>query len=274
MVARVIWLLVAGWVALTLLAYLLADRMIFLPPSASYDAARLPVRTIPVGDGDSLALLHLARGHERFTIIHSHGNAEDLGDVLPLLELIRGAGFAVIAYDYRGYGLSSGGVPGARSADEDALAVYRFAVHELRIPPGRLILHGRSVGAGPALHVAAHHPVGGVILESAFTSAYRVVTRVALLPFDRFPNHRRIRRVRAPVLVIHGTADDVIPIAHGRRLHALAPAPRQAWWVEGAGHNDLAAVAGDGYPAALRAFAELVERTTPAGAEPAEGPGP
>jgi abhydrolase domain-containing protein 17 len=273
MVTRVIGLLVAAWAALALLAYVLADRMIFLPPAASYDAGRLAVRTIPVGDGDSLALLHLAGGHERFTVIHSHGNAEDLGDILPLLELIRGAGFAVIAYDYRGYGRSSGG-PGARRADEDALAAYRFAVDELRIPPARLILHGRSVGAGPALHVAARHQVGGVILESAFTSAYRVVTRIGLLPFDRFPNHRRIRRVRAPVLVIHGTADDVIPAAHGRRLHALAPGPRQALWVEGAGHNDVAAVAGDGYPAALRAFADLIERTHLAGPEQAESTGP
>ena len=84
------------------------------------------------------------------------------------------------------------------------------------------------------------------------------MTRVPLLPFDRFPNLRHIRQVHAPVLVMHGTADAVIPISHGRRLYDAASNPKQSLWVEGAGHNDLALVAGQRFWNALAEFARVV----------------
>ncbi len=96
------------------------------------------------------------------------------------------------------------------------------------------------------------------MVESGFVSVYRVVTRVPLLSFDKFPNLRSIRKVQAPVLVIHGTHDRVIPVSHGRRLFAAAPAPKRALWVE-AGHNDVAWRAGDAYLRVLRDFARLLE---------------
>src|SRR5690606_30461216 len=97
--------------------------------------------------------------------------------------------------------------------------------------PERIILLGRSVGAGPATQLAAREPVGGLVVESAFTSAFRVLTRVRLLPFDRFDNLKHIRHARCPVLVIHGAEDDIIPPSHGRRLFAAAPEPRAHYWI-------------------------------------------
>lgn len=252
--------LLAAYAGLALLAHLVADRMIFLPPPASYDAARLGVVHVTTEDGARIAALHLPNSAARFTVLYSHGNAEDLGHALPLLDELRAMGFAVIGYDYRGYGASTGGPPTAAGAERDHEAVYRWAVETLGIAPARLLLYGRSVGSGPAVELAAREPVGGLVLESAFTSTYVVMTRVALLPFDRFPNLRRIRRVRAPVLVIHGTRDEVIPFTHGRRLHAAVPGPKQALWVDGARHNDVAWVAGASYGQALREFVALVER--------------
>jgi abhydrolase domain-containing protein 17 len=247
------------YVGLMLFAHLVADRMIFLPPAASYEAGQLGVVHVPTDDGVQVAVLHLPNPDARFTILYSHGNAEDLGHLAPVLRELRDAGFAVIGYDYRGYGASTGGPPSAAGAYRDQQAVYRYATEQLGIPPSRIVLYGRSVGSGPATELAAREPVGGLILESAFTSTFVVMTRVRLLPFDRFPNLQRIGRVQAPVLIIHGTRDEVIPVRHGQRLYEAAPEPKQAFWVEGAHHNDVYWVAGREYWRALRTFEQLLE---------------
>lgn len=254
---------IATYAVVAVMAFLVAERVIFQPPRASYAADDPAFRRIGVAGDDSVAVLHLPVDGGRFTILYSHGNAEDLGHIRPLLEQLHELGFGVIGYDYRGYGRSSGGRPTARKAVEDAEAVYRFATDELGIPPTRLILHGRSVGSGPALALAERYEAGGIILESPFTSAYRVITRVGLLPFDRFPNARRIGKIRSPLLVVHGTHDRVVPVSHGRRLYALAPEPKQSLWVEGAGHNDLVRTAGVRYANALERFVDLIDGTDP-----------
>jgi abhydrolase domain-containing protein 17 len=255
------------YVAFAAFAWLASDRMIFQPPPSSYRAGQLPIVMVPA-DGGSVATLYLPNPLAAVTVLCAHGNAEDLGQLVPHLEELRRAGFAVIAFDYRGYGMSTGGPPSAAGATSDMDAVYRHAVETLRIPPSRIVLYGRSVGSGPATELAARVPSGGLVLESAFVSAFRVLTRVTLLPFDRFDNLRHIRRVRAPILVIHGTADEVIPVSHGRRLYDAAGQPKQALWVEGAHHNDVPFVAGAQYWSALAAFGRGVATAAGAAATP------
>lgn len=243
-------------------AWFFSDRMIFLPPAPSYDARSLPVVFVKAEDGAEIAVLHLPNPSARYTLLFSHGNAEDLGHGLPFLEELRDAGFAVLAYDYRGYGASSKDkFPTARGALLDELAVYRYALDELKIPASRLILHGRSVGNGPAIALATREPVAGIIVESGFVSAFRVLTRVQLLPFDKFPNLKMIRELRCPLLLIHGVEDEIIPLWHGEVLFAAAPEPKTAWWVEGAGHNDLALVAGERYLSAIREYANRLSHS-------------
>src|SRR5438128_9503857 len=116
------------------------------------------------------------------TILFSHANAEDIRYDQELLERIRAAGFAVFAYDYQGYGTSEGR-PSERHAYEDENAAYNFLVQSMHVQPNRIIAFGRSVGSGPACDLASRRPVAGLILESAFTSAFRVMTRVRVLPF-------------------------------------------------------------------------------------------
>lgn len=255
--------LVVVYVAFAAFAWLASDRMIFQPPSPSYRAGQLPIVMVPTEAG-SIATLHLANPSAAITVLYAHGNAEDLGQVAPLLDELRRTGFAVLAFDYRGYGLSTGGPPSAAGATSDMEAVYRHAVETLKIPPSRLVLYGRSVGSGPASDLAARVPAGGLVLESAFVSAFRVLTKVTLLPFDRFDNLRHVRELRAPILVIHGTDDQVIPVAHGRRLFEAARQPKQALWAEGAHHNDVAIIAGPRYWSTLAAFGREV--ATAAGA--------
>jgi abhydrolase domain-containing protein 17 len=251
---------VLAWAALSLFAFVFAERVIFQPPPPSYAAASPGLARVPVGDDEWVAAAHLPAPPGGFTILFSHGNAEDLGYAMPFLRELHAAGFGIVAYDYRGYGRSSGRRATVTGAGEDAEAVYHWAVGELGVPADRLIVHGRSLGSGPTLLLATRHTVAGVVLESAFTSTYRVVTRVPLLPFDRFPNLALVREIDVPSLVIHGSRDRVIPFSHGRRLHAAAPEPKRALWVDGAGHNDLASVAGERYVRALHELAALIEK--------------
>ena len=255
------------YVAFAAFAWLMSDRMIFQPLSPSYRAGQLPIVMVPT-DGGSIATLHLPNPRAAVTLLYAHGNAEDLGQLVPYLEELRRTGFAVLAFDYRGYGMSTGSPPSAKGATSDMEAVYRHAVKTLAIPPSRIVLFGRSVGSGPATDLASRVPIGGLVLESAFVSAFRVLTRVSLLPFDRFHNLRHIRRVRAPVLVIHGTADEVIPVSHGRLLYEAAGQPRQALWIDGAHHNDVPLVGGTRYWSALTAFGRQVAAASGAAATP------
>jgi fermentation-respiration switch protein FrsA (DUF1100 family) len=255
------------YLAFAAFAWFMSDRMMFLPPSPSYRAGQLPIVMVPT-DGGSIATLHLPNPRAAITLLYAHGNAEDLGQLAPWLEELRRAGFAVLAFDYRGYGMSTGGPPYAPGATSDMETVYHHAVNTLKIPPSRLVLYGRSVGSGPATDLATRVPVGGLVLESAFVSAFRVLTRVSLLPFDRFHNLRHIRRVRAPVLVIHGTDDEVIPVSHGRRLYEAAGEPKQALFIDGAGHNDVPIIGGARYWLALAAFGGQVATAPGAAATP------
>ena len=133
----------------------------------------------------------------------------------------------------------------------------------MHIQPNRIIAFGRSVGSGPAADLASRRPVAGLILESAFTSAFRVMTRVSILPFDKFDNLRKIKTVHCSVLIIHGTQDSVINASHGRELFAAANEPKQALWVQGANHNDVAFVGGARYADSLKEFARVIQQHQP-----------
>jgi len=248
-------LALAAWLGLLLIAWRLGDRLIFPAPGPSYRAGTLDgLVTLRAADGSEVAALHLPNPRARFTILYSHGNGEDLGNVLPVLELLQSIGFAVFAYDYRGYGLSPG-APGVAGALLDAEAAHAHVTGPLGVPPERLILWGRSVGGGPTVHLASKHPVAGMVLESTFTSAFCVVTRWPLLPFDRFTNQKLLRAMHVPTLFIHGRRDGVVPFVHGERLFGCAAEPKRSLWIDEAGHNDLWLVAADRVARAVLEFA-------------------
>ena len=108
--------------------------------------------------------------------------------------------------------------------------------------------------------LATQKPIGGMILEGAFTSAVRVALRVPILPFDPYDNIGRIGRVWCPILSIHGRQDRVIPFAHGQALFAKANEPKMSLWVDGADHNDLLDVAGEAYWKAIGEFAAMAKQ--------------
>jgi fermentation-respiration switch protein FrsA (DUF1100 family) len=149
-------------------------------------------------------------------------------------------------------------------AAEDARSAYAYLREDLGIPAGRIVLYGRSVGGGPTLRLATVEPVAGVILEATFTSAFRVITGVRLFPFDRYENEERIGAIEAPVLLLHGRADRVVPFRHGPALLAAAREPKLHAWFATAGHNDIPESDRERYDAAIRAFAAELDPEPPA----------
>jgi fermentation-respiration switch protein FrsA (DUF1100 family) len=159
----------------------------------------------------------------------------------------------VFAYDYPGYGLSDG-TPSEGGIYAANAAALLHLTGKLGVPANRLVLYGRSLGGGPAVDLASKEPVAGLILESTFTSVFRVMTRWALLPGDQFKNARKIPQITCPLLIMHGTDDRVIPFHHGKKLFDAAHGPKRHLWVQWAGHNNLRDMAGDAYWTTFRSF--------------------
>lgn len=242
---------------------LLSDRIIFQPHPSSYRDADFPAKTagiqhfkIPSGNA-TISAVYLPNPGAKYTLLYSHGNGEDIGDDLPILEEFHRAGFAVFAYDYRGYGTSTG-TPSEKGLYEDEHAAYEYLTQTLHVEPAHAIAFGHSLGAAAAIELASTKPVAGLIADAPFLSAFRVLTRVQLLPWDKFNNASRIRRVHCPVLVIHGRADKVIPWWHGEFIYELANEPKRYAWLDGAGHNDTLVVAARPYLQAVSDFAASI----------------
>ncbi len=248
-------LLVLGYLMALLLLILIFDRILFQPHPAGY-SEKDNIIFIPVGKGERIAALWLPNLKARYTVLHSHGNGEDLGDILPELREFQDQGYAVLGYDYRGYGLSSSKTSEAR-AYVDIEAAYHYLTEVLKVPPERIIVHGYSVGGGPSVWLASRHRVAGLVLESTFTTALSTVTRIPLFPVDRFRNIDLITKVTAPILVIHGTADKNVPFTLGEKLFAAAPSPKLFLKVDGAGHYDLRDEASEAYWEAWEKFIPL-----------------
>jgi abhydrolase domain-containing protein 17 len=130
---------------------------------------------------------------------------------------------------------------------------------ELKIPPNKIIVYGRSVGGGAATELATLHPIAGLVLESTFTSAFRVVLPFPLLPFDKLTNLDKLAKVHRPVLIMQGQSDRTIPVQHGHILYKAALEPKMSLWIAEAGHDDFTVVAGNRYQQALLSFQELIK---------------
>ncbi|NES80115.1 MAG: alpha/beta hydrolase [Moorea sp. SIO2B7] len=239
-----------------LYVFFFADGMIFVPQPSSYKDTS-DILQLKTSDQFGISAAYLPNPKATYTILFAHGNAEDLGDIQPLLQKLSEIGFSVFAYDYRGYG-TSGGTPSERNAYKDVNTAYNYVTQRLGVPPQQIIAYGRSIGGGSMVDLAAREPVGGLIVESSFTSIFRVVLPFPILPFDKFQNLKKIKRVKCPVLIMHGKADRVIPFQHGEKLFAAASEPKLSLWVDEAGHNNLMWLAGEQYAATLKVFALLV----------------
>jgi fermentation-respiration switch protein FrsA (DUF1100 family) len=184
-----------------------------------------------------------ARGH----LLHFHGNAGNIADRVPELTLLAALGLDVLLFDYRGYGRSSGR-PSEAGTYRDARAARAALLAQDGVRPERIFYVGESLGGAVAVSLALEAPPGGLVLRSTFTSVramgrrhYPLVPSVAVP--DAYPTLERIAGLRCPLLVVHGMADEIVPLSHAQALVAAAPEPKRLVAVPGVGHNDWALVA-------------------------------
>jgi fermentation-respiration switch protein FrsA (DUF1100 family) len=183
------------------------------------------------------------RSEGRAHLIFCHGNGGNVLDRVPLAQPLARAGVDVLLWDYRGYGRSSGR-PDEEGTYTDARAVRDAVLARDGVDPDRLVLLGESLGGAVALKLASEHPPAGLILQSTFTSVRDVARQhypfipAPLVP-DAYPSKRLVRDLRAPLLVMHGDRDEIVPFDHGRALYDAAPEPKRFHTFAGAGHNDI-----------------------------------
>jgi fermentation-respiration switch protein FrsA (DUF1100 family) len=262
MIRSICLIVILVYLGLCIYAYFCAEKIIFQPQPSSYRDTNQIIK-FDSGDGVKISAIYLPNPNARYTILYSHGNAEDIGQLLPTLGEIKDIGFSVFAYDYRGYGTSSG-TPSEENAYRDEEAAYTYLINNLGVPANQIIALGRSLGGAVAVDLAHRQQLGGLIMESSFVTAYRVLTRIPLFPFDKFNSLSKIKEVHCPVLIIHGIRDEVIPFWHGEKLFQAANEPKLSFWVDEAGHNNLFEVAGNRYGQVLREFLILIERNNTA----------
>jgi len=243
---------------LVIVAVFFAERLIFIPPAPGYADDPQLVKFVS-STSDTIVAIERPAKPDMPTILYTHGNGEDLGTVVDLVNLWADQGFGVLAYDFPGYGRSTG-KPLEQSCEAAIDAAWQHLTETRKIDPKSIVLISRSVGGGPTVWLAERKAPVGMILMSPFTSAFAVRIPVPILPCDRFPNLKRIPQVKCPLLIIHGEADTLIPPSHGRRLfEAATVSDKQFLGIPGAGHDDLMDVGGDTIDAAIRDF---MKRTT------------
>jgi len=191
-------------------------KLAFLPPPPTYKQDWAVLRWLTTSRESRIPFVFIDFPGSRTTILFSHANAEDLGliydHVVMLSDVLQ---VNVMAYDYTGYGHASG-TPSEQDCYADIAACFAFLLKEKDLLPSEIILFGRSLGSGPSVELASRAQVGGVILQSAFTSCIRVAYDVKHTAFDLFSNIHKIQKIVAPVLLIHGTHDDIVPIDHAK----------------------------------------------------------
>ena len=260
-VGRIVRSVLFIYLAIGVYAFFFADRQIFQPQPSSYQDDRTILK-LTSAPNIQISAVYLPHPDATYTVLYSHGNGEDLGDVRLRLSQIQAIGVNVFAYDYRGYGTSQGSAS-EQGAYQDIDAAYRYLTTTLKQPPNRIIVYGRSVGSGPSIDLATRQAVAGLVVESGFTSVFRIITHIPLFPFDKFPNINKIGAVRSPVLFIHGTRDRTIPFQHGQALFDRANQPKTFLTIDGADHNDVDQIAGERYTQALRTFIQTLDQAAP-----------
>jgi fermentation-respiration switch protein FrsA (DUF1100 family) len=236
-----------AYIALTAVVYVAQRSLMYFPDTAHVlpAAAGLPeAEEVPLtaADGVRIAAWHVPPRDGKPVILYFHGNGGALRFRVTRFRQLIADGIGLVALEYRGYG-GSGGSPNEQGLIADAQAAYHFAA--AHYPPQQLVLWGESLGAGVAIAVGAERPVGRVILEAPFTSAVALGARhywylpVRLLMKDQFRSDLRIGKVKAPVMIMHGVNDRVVPYAMGEQLFELANKPKHFVRFLDGGHEDL-----------------------------------
>lgn len=259
----IILVLAGGYGAITTLLYLLQERLLFHPTRTLVGTPQDVNLTyedvqFTTSDGESLHGWWIPHDSAFATVLFFHGNAGNVSGRIDTIDKLHHMGVNVFIFDYRGYGRSTGS-PSEDGIYKDAEAAWRYVVNDRSISPAQVVIHGRSLGGGPAAWLAERVLAAALILESTFTSVpdagahHYPFLPVRMLSNADFDNLARVGRSRCPVLVAHSPDDEVIPFEQGERLFNAAKDPKTFIELAGA-HNEAHAVSGHRYVAGLAAF--------------------
>jgi uncharacterized protein len=239
-------IVVVGYCGFLAAMYFAQRALMYFPdttrrPPASAGLPQAEEVTLTTSDGERVIVWHVPPRGDKPVVLYFQGNGGGLDLRAHRFRRLAEGGIGVVALNYRGYGGSSGR-PSEAGLIADAMAAYDFAA--ARYPVERIVLWGESLGTGVATALAAERPIARVVLESPFTSTADIaaasypIVPVRWLMKDQFRSDERIAKVKAPVLILHGERDRIVPIAYGERLYDLITAPKRFVRLPGAEHND------------------------------------
>jgi uncharacterized protein len=235
------------YVGIAAVLYATQRSLMYFPDTAHTTPAQasLPQAdevALTAADGVGITVWHVAPQNEKPVILYFHGNGGALHYRVGRFKKLVNEGIGLVALEYRGFGGNSG-TPSEHGLIADAEAAYAFAAE--RYPAKQIVVWGESLGTGVAVALAAEKPVGRVILEAPFTSAAAVAAirywymPVRLLMKDQFHSDERIAKVTAPILILHGLHDRVVPYTMGEQLFERANQPKHIVKFLDGGHEDL-----------------------------------
>lgn len=239
--------LVCAYLLAVLLAYLLQTKLLFYPAKLHSDFKFRADRSheevfLVTPDSEKINGLFFPASNDK-VILYFHGNAGSLEEWQFVYRDFDSLGFNFFIIDYRGYGKSTGNISEA-GFYKDAQAAYDFLLAR-GFTADNIVVYGRSIGSGVAVHLATHQQIAALILESPYISVeklaiekYRYLFPSLYLRY-RFDNLSKIKAVKAPLLVIHGQRDGLIPFPHGQTLYNTFDGKKQLIAVKDGHHNDL-----------------------------------
>lgn len=239
-----------AWLYVVACLYLFQRHIMYSP---STETPVLPVnaidgiRAVTITTEDNLALLawYIPPQNNQPVLVFFHGNAGHLGyRVGKAQSLQRAAGLGMLMLSYRGYG-GNLGKPTEQGLYRDGRAAMHFLQDDLHIPPEKTVIYGESIGTGVAVQMATEFKAAALILESPFTGTASVakniyfIIPIDLLLKDRYDNIAKITSINMPLLILHGTDDNIVPQAEGAALYNTASQPKAFASIETGGHNNL-----------------------------------
>jgi fermentation-respiration switch protein FrsA (DUF1100 family) len=254
----------------------LLNAMLFHPeafPGQQYSGKQIAGVTIQevhftASDKKEVYAWYLPTPGAHLTVLLSHGNGGNLVLRADLIDKLIKAGLSVLAYDYEGYGKSEG-EPSVDTACDDAKCAYDYLLHEQKIPADKIILFGESLGTGITGDLASKVKCGGVVLQCPFISlrqrAVELIPLENLYPQFFFPanaldNVAVFSKPHAPLLIVAGVLDQVLPVHHADELFRAALEPKSYMRIEGAGHTGDPALLTDEYSKGLQAFIKSIDK--------------
>ena len=239
--------LFAVYAIVAVAAFILQRRLMYFPDPervspASFNLPGVSERIIDAPDGARLISWHAKAAPGQPTILYFHGNAGNLASRAERIRRYISRGYGVLFMSYRGYSGSTGR-PSERNNVADAQLAYNALIAD-GLAPEEIIVYGESLGSGVAVQLAASNEIAGLVLDAPYTTIVDVAAlEYPYLPvrpfvFDRYETVRYLPRVTAPLLVLHGEADRVIPVEMGRAVYNAANAPKEIVTFPRAGHSD------------------------------------